>query len=126
MIETQNKHAKRILSIEMIARIIKKKIQDENRKQMKLIEIPTQGPFINIVINIINQFLNKDDEIWKYIINQLNKIWNFIRTIKSNQTKYQYHFINSSKFFYYFSFQVDLILFIIKKNREFVKLKKWF
>ena len=76
MIETQDIHSKRILMMEMIARVIKKIIQDENRKQMSRIQIPTQGPFINIVINIINQLLNKDDGIWKSIMIGLESKFN--------------------------------------------------
>src|SRR5690242_8629811 len=103
MIETQNEDAKRILSIEMIARIIKKKIEDENRNQMKLIQIPTQGPFIEIIVHILNQLLNKDDEIWKYIINQLNIKYD-ISSEQSNQIKQNINIISLIQVNYYLFF----------------------
>ena len=70
MIESKDQNLKRILKIEMISRIVKKMIQDQYRNQMKQLQIPTHGPFIQIIVNTLNQLLIKDDQIWNHIMNQ--------------------------------------------------------
>ena len=84
--ETENVNVKGILTIEMVVRIVKKLIQDESRRQMQLIRVPTQGPFVQIIVKSINQLLTNDGGLWGHIIDRLESKFD-VPPEHSNQIK---------------------------------------
>src|SRR5205807_1628751 len=72
MIEIKDEYIKNILLIEMISRTMKKIIHNENRNEMKNLLVPAQSPFMQIIVNIFNQIIKKDNMIWDNIKNELH------------------------------------------------------
>lgn len=68
----KNKNAKNILSIEMIARTIKRMVRLEWRNTMKQQKFPLETPYIDSFINFMNKFIREkasQDEVQKEALN---------------------------------------------------------
>jgi hypothetical protein len=69
----KNVHARRLLLLEMAARIVKRDIQSKERKEMKRLMIPTQKQFVEIYAQSFNDILKQKEEFWDRIVYQLKK-----------------------------------------------------
>ncbi|EGC35315.1 hypothetical protein DICPUDRAFT_152393 [Dictyostelium purpureum] len=66
---TKSKNIRDLLLLEMTARSIKTIIRDEMRLKMKEEQGLSEEPFKEIIIEIFNKILQKDQEIWSRVLN---------------------------------------------------------